>query len=159
MKHSTAAVHYSNAFALGCSAIRAIHAMIWPKVPRAIINIKSIFNKNKIGVITTETFCGSQISSTWMIVKENIQQALIAPRYIVLVLLIEREHFFDELELAHSSQIHEHDTRVEAELAVVGMSSESIVPAHVGVLVLGRQRRQVSPIEVLEVVPDLVQVC
>ncbi len=94
-----------------------------------------------------------------MIVKENIQQALIAPRYIVLVLLIEREHFFDELELAHSSQIHEHDTRVEAELAVVGMSSESIVPAHVGVLVLGRQRRQVSPIEVLEVVPDLVQVC
>lgn len=84
---------------------------------------------------------------TGMKMKENVEQTLIAPRDVVLVRVVEGLDLVDEAELAHARQVHEHDARVEAERAVVRMPRESIVPAHVRVLVFGRERRQLRAVE------------
>jgi hypothetical protein len=90
--------------------------------------------------------------------KEYIKETLIAPGYVILVLLVQGKHFVNEFEFPHASQIHEHDTRVETELAVVRMTCEPIVPSHICILVLGRQRCQMRLVEVLKVLPHVLQV-
>lgn len=71
--------------------------------------------------------------------KQYVEQTLITPRYVVLVSVVEWVNLVDEMKFAHAGQVHEHDARVEAERAVEGMTRETIVPAHVGILVFGRE--------------------
>lgn len=89
-----------------------------------------------------------------MKVKQNVDQILIAPRDLQLVLRVQRLNVLGPLELTHSRQIHQHYARVDAERSVERMSCKSIVPAHVLVLVLRRQGGHLRGIEVLELRPD-----
>ena len=45
--------------------------------------------------------------------KKDIQETLIAPRYIILVRLVQGKKFVHKLELPHTRQIHEHHARVQ----------------------------------------------
>lgn len=95
---------------------------------------------------------------TWMKVEQNVQQTLVAPSDVVLVDIVERKKFIDKIELSHSGEIHEHDARVEAKLAIVGMPRKSIIPAHVGIFVFGRQGRKLTAIKLLKVTPYFLQI-
>ena len=90
--------------------------------------------------------------------KENVEETLIAPRDVVLVLVVDGQHVAHEVNVAHAGQIHEHHARVESEPAVVRVARESVVPAHVGLLVLGCQRSYLRLIEMCEVLPHVGQV-
>ena len=76
-----------------------------------------------------------------MEMKEDVKQTLISPSDIILVLFVKWMDLVDEMRLSHTGQIHEHHSGIEAEFAVIGVSSESVVPAHVFVFVFGRKSR------------------
>lgn len=54
------------------------------------------------------------LTITWMIVKQNVYQILVAPCDLQFVLLVERQNVFHPFEIAHPRQIHQHDARVDA---------------------------------------------
>ena len=91
---------------------------------------------------------------TWMEMEENVEQALVTPSDVVLVGVVEWQNLFDKLELSHPGEVHEHDARVEAQSTVVGVPSESVVPAHIGFFMFRRQSCQMCAVEQLEMAPD-----
>ena len=93
-----------------------------------------------------------------MKMEKYIKQTLIAPSDIILILFVNRVHFVYEINFSHSAQIHKHNARVKTELAVVGMTRESIVPALEGLFVLRRKCRYLRRVELLKMTPNICQV-
>lgn len=88
--------------------------------------------------------------------KQNVDQILIAPRDLQLVLLVQWQYVVHPVEVTHARQVHQHHTGIDAQRAVKRMPRESIVPADVFVLVLRRQARDLAGIEILEQRPDAI---
>lgn len=88
-----------------------------------------------------------------MKMKKNIQQALVTPWYRSFVLCIQWKNLLDKLEFSHSSQIHQHYARVQAEFAIIRMPGESIIPSHIGILMFRGQCSQMCAIKFLEMCP------
>ena len=89
--------------------------------------------------------------------EQYINEILITPGDLRLVLLVQRHNLLGPVKLAHPRQVHEHHTRVQPGEAVVRVPTEPIVPPDVGDLVLGGHGGKLRGVELLEVGPDLLQ--
>lgn len=92
-----------------------------------------------------------------MMVKYYVDDVLIAPGNLQSVFLVYGNHVVGPTKLPHSRQIHQHHSGIDAQLAIVRMLGESIVPAGVGILVLGAEGRQLAGVHLFKLVPDLVR--
>lgn len=92
-----------------------------------------------------------------MIVKYYVDDILVAPGDLQSVLLVYRNHVVGPTKLPHSRQVHQHHSGIDAQLAVIRMFGESVVPAGVGILVFRAEGRQLARVHFLELVPDLLR--
>jgi len=51
---------------------------------------------------------------TWIKVEENVDEILISPGDVVSVSLVVGDHLFDPATFAHTTQVHQHHTRVDS---------------------------------------------
>lgn len=91
-----------------------------------------------------------------MIVEQDVDDVLITPYQLQSVLFVDWHDVLFPLEVPHSGEIHQHDAGIHAQIAVVRMTSEPIVPTGIFVLVLGCHAGKLRRIEVAEHRPQLL---
>lgn len=102
-----------------------------------------------------ETKISGLVGGTWMIVEENVDDVLIAPRDAQFILLVYGQHLSFPIEVTHSGEIHQHDARIDAKRTVKGMSGEAIVPADAAVLLLRTKGYHLAGVEFAEEFPNM----
>lgn len=128
--------------------------------PRAVQDQGSVllglFADRHVGAVVGAVVepAGVDVELVRVVVEDDVDDVLVAPGDLHPVLLVDGDDVLGPLEVAHPGEVHEHDARVDAEFAVVGMTGEAVVPAGVRVLVLGAQGCHLAGVHLPEVVPD-----
>lgn len=110
---------------------------------------------------------GKDKETVWVVVEDNIEEVLVSPGDVVLVLLVKRMEKILPRQTAGNQatlkqcpadprQVHQHYARVDPRCAVERVPGEAAVPADLGHLVLRGHRCQLGPVEGPQQQPDVV---
>lgn len=73
---------------------------------------------------------------TRMKVKKNVDNVLVSPGDLQFVLMVDGQDVVNPAKCTHSSEIHQHNPRVDTQGPIIGVPGESVVPACGPVFVL-----------------------
>lgn len=111
MEEATRAVYDSYPVSLGLLAYAHVHAVVGTEIVSARVHIQLICNACRCN---NKPVCAGLNLLTWMVVEDDVNYVLVAPRDLQLVLLVNWDDVPRPLEFAHAREIHQHHPRIDA---------------------------------------------
>lgn len=111
MEEATRTVYDSYPVFLGLLAYAHVHAVVGTEIVSARIHIQLICNVYRCN---NEPVSAGLHSLTWMVVENDVNYVLVAPRNLMAVLFVDWHDVPRPLKLAHAREIHQHNPRIDA---------------------------------------------